>query len=140
MRTRRALSVAAVGALLLSGLGLAGPGASAQPFGYKDLSPIQKRHVSGALTEALGPQRAAAGTAAGAQRVAAPGCDGKRGDNVKVNQNCLTVTDQPLAGRGQAQNETWVSVNPNNPRQIVATYNDYRRGDGTCGDDPPKKQ
>ncbi|HXA61981.1 MAG TPA: hypothetical protein VNW94_22765, partial [Streptosporangiaceae bacterium] len=60
MRTRRALSVAAVGALLLSGLGLAGPGASAQPFGYKDLSPIQKRHVSGALTEALGPQRAAA--------------------------------------------------------------------------------
>jgi len=133
MRTRRVLSVAAVGALLLSGLGLAGPGASAQPFGYKDLSPIQKRHVSGALTEALGPQRAAAGTAAGAQRVAVPGCDGRRGDNVKVNQNCLTVTDQPLAGRGQAQNETWVSVNPNNPRQIIATYNDYRRGDGTCG-------
>ncbi|RFU42044.1 exo-alpha-sialidase, partial [Actinomadura logoneensis] len=77
----------------------------------------------------------ARGAAPGASRASAPRCDGRRGANVKVNQNCQNVTDAVLAGRGQAQNETWVAVNPNDPRQIVASYNDYRRGDGTCGVD-----
>ena len=53
--------------------------------------------------------------------------------NVKVNQNCLNISDPDLQGRGQAQNETWVAVDPNNPTHLVASYNDYRRGDGTCG-------
>src|SRR5258708_1112464 len=133
VRIRRAMSLAATGALLLGGLSLATPSANAQPFGYDKLTPIQKRHTSGALTEALGPQAAAASAVAGSQRASAPDCDGNRGSNVKVSQNCLTITDQPLAGRAQAQNETWVAVNPSNPQQVVATYNDYRRGDGTCG-------
>src|SRR6185503_15721775 len=51
----------------------------------------------------------------------------------KVNQNCQNVTDADLAGRAQAQNETWISVDPNSANHIVASYNDYRRGDGTCG-------
>jgi hypothetical protein len=132
MRKRRALSLAATALLLLGGVSLAAPGANAQPFGYDKLTPIQKRHASGALTEALGPQ-AAARAVTNAQRATAPSCDGRRGDNVKVNQNCLNITNQPLAGRGQAQNETWVAVNPSNSHQVIATYNDYRRGDGTCG-------
>ncbi|MGI8329743.1 sialidase family protein [Actinomadura scrupuli] len=132
MRTRRALNVAVTGALLLGGLSLAAPGASAHAFGYEDLTPIQKRHASGALTEALGP-RPAPRAISKAQRASAASCDGRRAGNVKVNQNCLNITDEPLAGRGQAQNETWVAVNPGNTRQVIATYNDYRRGDGTCG-------
>jgi hypothetical protein len=133
MRKRRAVSVAGAAALLLSGLSLvAGQQAGAQPFGYDRLTPVQKRHASGDLVEALGPRRTPQAVT-NPRRAGTPSCGNRRGDNVKVNQNCLNVTDQPLAGRGQAANETYVSVNPANPRQIVASYTDYRRGDGTCG-------
>ena len=133
MRTRRTISLAGAGVLLLGVLSLPASGAHAQAFGYDKLTANQKRRVSGALAEALGPSTGAKGIVSGAQRTRAPDCDGRRGGNVKVNQNCLNVTDQALAGRGQSQNETWVAVNPNNPKQIVSSYNDYRRGDGTCG-------
>jgi hypothetical protein len=59
-------------------------------------------------------------------------CPTKIRSNVLVNQNCLNITDQGLQGRGQAQNETTIAENPNNPRQVVAGFNDYRRGDGNC--------
>jgi hypothetical protein len=55
------------------------------------------------------------------------------GSNVKVNQNCLNLSDPTLQGRAQAQNETSIAEDPRNPNHIIATYNDYRRGDGTCG-------
>jgi hypothetical protein len=133
MRKALILRLIAVGALVLGGVGLATPSAGAQPFGYDRLTPVQKRHVSGALAEALGPQRARANAISGARAATAPDCGGRRGDNVKVNQNCLNISDPDLAGRGQSQNETWVAINPNSHKQIIATYNDYRRGDGTCG-------
>ena len=60
-------------------------------------------------------------------------CSLNMGSNVKVNQNCLNLTDPSLQGRGQAQNETSIAEDPLNPNHLVATYNDYRRGDGTCG-------
>ena len=60
-------------------------------------------------------------------------CSTQLGSNVKVNQNCLNISDSHLQGRAQAENETSIAVNPNNPNQAIATYNDYRRGDGTCG-------
>jgi hypothetical protein len=60
------------------------------------------------------------------------GCDENQGDNVKVNQNCENVSDPDLAGRGQAQNEESISVDPNNQNHVVASQNDYRRGDGNC--------
>lgn len=60
-------------------------------------------------------------------------CGVNRGGNTKVNQNCLNVADPDLQGRGQAQNETAIAVDPNNPRHVISGYNDYRRGDGTCG-------
>jgi len=53
--------------------------------------------------------------------------------NVKVNQNCLNLSDPDLQGRGQSQNETSIAVDPMNTNNLVASYNDYRRGDGTCG-------
>jgi hypothetical protein len=60
------------------------------------------------------------------------GCAENRGNNVKVNQECLTVSDPDLQGRGQAQNEESIAVDPTNPKHVVASQNDYRRGDGNC--------
>jgi hypothetical protein len=60
-------------------------------------------------------------------------CPNNISSNIKVNQNCLNITDPDLQGRGQAQNEEFIKVDPNNQNHVVASYNDYRRGDGTCG-------
>jgi hypothetical protein len=60
-------------------------------------------------------------------------CADRRGDNVKVNQNCLNVTDPDLQGRGQANNETFIAQDVGHPQHLVASDNDYVRGDGTCG-------
>jgi hypothetical protein len=60
-------------------------------------------------------------------------CSTRLGSDVKVNQNCLNVTDASLQGRGQANNEPSISQDPMNPRNIVASDNNYLRGDGTCG-------
>lgn len=59
-------------------------------------------------------------------------CPTNLSSNIKVNQNCLNLSDPDLAGRAQAQNETTVAIDPNNTNHIVAAYNDYRRGDGNC--------
>src|SRR6266536_2605390 len=84
-----------------------------------------------------GSERAAVRPAAPAARslatVTPPACDVNLGSDIKVNQNCLNVTDSDLQGRGQAQNETYVAADPLNSHNIVAGYNDYRRGDSTCG-------
>jgi hypothetical protein len=60
------------------------------------------------------------------------GCAENRGNNIKVNQECLTVSDPDLQGRGQSQNEESIAVDPNNSKHVVASQNDYRRGDGNC--------
>src|SRR5256714_3451479 len=60
-------------------------------------------------------------------------CPTNLSSNIKVNQNCLNLTDPDLQGRGQAQNEESIAADPNQPNHLIASYNDYRRGDGTCG-------
>jgi hypothetical protein len=94
-----------------------------------------------------GPQAAAPGTSEGGAIAGAgisggpanvsPGasntCSVNLDGNVKVNQDCLNATDVDLHGRAQAQNETSIAVNPLNPNDVVASANDYRRGDGGCG-------
>ena len=55
------------------------------------------------------------------------------GSNVKVNQNCLNITDPDLQGRAQANNETFVAEDALHPEHLVASDNNYIRGDGTCG-------
>ena len=57
---------------------------------------------------------------------------GDFGSNIKVNQNCLNLTDSDLQGRGQANNETSIAQVAPAPH-LVASNNDYVRGDGTCG-------
>ncbi|MCK2219265.1 glycoside hydrolase [Actinomadura sp. ATCC 31491] len=136
MRLRHALNLAAAGTLVLAAASLSAslpaPPAGAEAFGYQSLKPWQRRLASGALTEALAAP-AAARLAPSGFRASAPGCAARRGDNVKVNVNCANVTDPDLQGRSQAQNETWIAADPYDARRVVAAYNDYRRGDGTCG-------
>ena len=60
------------------------------------------------------------------------GCAENRGNNVKVNQTARTSPTRISQGRGQAQNETAIAIDPNNPNHVVASQNDYRRGDGNC--------
>ncbi len=136
---RHALAVLGAGSLIAVSLVALGSRATAAPFGYHSLNKIQRAHVSGLLAEALGPTarprsvspiRAYLGTP---QQPGPYGCPNTMGSNVKVNQNCLNLTDADLQGRGQSQNETWIAADPSNPRHLVGSYNDYRRGDGTCG-------
>src|SRR5919198_3074265 len=60
------------------------------------------------------------------------GCPVNTSSNIKVNQNCLNLSDADLQGRGQANNETAIAVDPNNSNHLVAGSNDYRRGDSNC--------
>jgi hypothetical protein len=103
------------------------------------LTKLQRRVMSGFASFELGLTPAAeAGTLQRPMRFTpvsnprAADCPTAHGDNVKVNQDCLNITDPDLQGRAQAQNETSMAIDPRTGR-LVATYNDYRRGDGTCG-------
>lgn len=138
-RVRSTLSLLATVVLAGAGLGVvAVPDAAATPFGYASLNPIQRQHVSGLLATVLN-----ADDPAGHGQTLAPrdirrvtpvaSCANRFSDNVKVNQNCLNLSDTDLQGRGQSQNETWLAADPNNPAHLVASYNDYRRGDSNCG-------
>jgi hypothetical protein len=134
---------------------------ASKPMSYGRLNKIQKRIVSQTLASALSPSattqapandqgggpdgapftapkafRTAAGSsgAVGNYFPSAQGqCASHLGDNVKVNQNCLNVTDPDLQGRAQANNEESIAQDPMNPRHLVASDNNYIRGDGTCG-------
>jgi hypothetical protein len=130
---------------------------------YAHLNKIQKRIISETLASALGPRsnglrpRLAPNDEGGgpdgapftppssfgsANGTGSPSnyfptqqgqCSQTKGPDVKVNQNCLNLTDPDLQGRGQANNEPSIAVNPFNSRDIVASDNNYIRGDGTCG-------
>jgi hypothetical protein len=141
MRKRALMTVTLVAGMLAS-LQVA----SAQ----NQMAPIQKRHLSGFVSHELDQHQAQLQTGASALaaplanapnflavRIADPlqyfDCDQNIGNNVKVNQNCLNLTDPDLQGRGQANNETAIAQDPNHPHHLVASDNDYRRGDGSCG-------
>jgi len=135
--------VVSAGALVLSSvIAVNVAPASAGGFGYDKLNHIQRRLVSGTLSAELDTASASASArthtvrplrAAVPQMPGVNGCRRSRGADVKVNVNCLNLADADLQGRSQAQNETSTAVDPTNPAHVVASYNDYRRGDGTCG-------
>lgn len=136
------LSLVALASLISGFVFFVGFGASphtalAKGLTYSDLSKIQKRLLSGFLSSEISSASGAAHANALAHGTYFPssdnGCPQNQGDNVKVNQNCLNISDTSLQGRGQAQNETAIAVDPSHPDRLIATYNDYRRGDGNCG-------
>src|SRR3954453_2113787 len=142
--------------------GAVSPSGRATGMNYGHLNQIQKKLASGAFSQALGPatppcvnppgegdEGDEAGNECPPSSYASPSgttasntagyfpagsgpCSEKLGNNVKGNQNCQKVPAPDLAGRGQAQNETAIAINPNDPNNMIATQNDYRRGDGNC--------
>jgi hypothetical protein len=151
-----------VGAILLLVL-LQSPANARRPLSYGHLNKIQRRILSETLATALNPasgRRAAIsgpddgtgpdgapftppasfGSASGGAGATASyfptsqgQCSSRLGGNAKVNQNCLNVSDPTLQGRGQANNEPSIAQDPMDPSHIVASDNNYIRGDGTCG-------
>jgi len=147
VRSRLILALAGVCALALAIALAIAPSASTTQrasaavhgLSLQKMSKIQKRILSGlaSFEAGIGVSAKAPAARAGARMSSAAVnlCPGSIGPNVLVNQNCLNVTDADLQGRGQAQNETAIAENPNDPGQVVGSYNDYRRGDGNCGAD-----
>jgi hypothetical protein len=149
MKLRLALigQVLVLGALLL--LLTHANSANATGTAFDHLSQIQKRLVSGFLAYELNANNATNPVSQSRRLAPAPkrpfsgigfsyfpgagACDEHLGNNVKVNQNCLNVSDSNLQGRGQAENETAIAADPNHPDHLVAASNDYLRGDSTCG-------
>jgi hypothetical protein len=134
-----ALALVVLGAAAaLAGLG---SGQTAQPAKAADLAalkPIQQRLVSGIARSAieqragLAPNARAQQPGQSLQRSPLTGCPVNRGANVRVNQDCLNLSDPDLQGRGQAQNETAIAQDPNDSSRMIASSNDYRRGDSNC--------
>jgi hypothetical protein len=162
MKRRIAVIVFLMGALATGSLALRSGPIQAQASGFQSLTKMQKRLISSALLAILGPSNQATvnggndngggtdgapnavpagygspGGGSGSANNYFPGgsgqCSASKGNNVKVNVNCLNISDANLQGRGQANNETSIAANPFRPSQLVASDNDYIRGDGTCG-------
>jgi hypothetical protein len=106
---------------------------SARALTYAQLAKIQKRILSGYATLALSGE-----SPSNAQRPdtyfprGSDQCPNNLGSNVKVNQNCLNLTDPDLQGRAQAENETTAAVDPFDTNNLIAASNDYRGGDTHC--------
>lgn len=157
LKRRLGVALVSVGAIAVA-IVLTNSNAQAT-FNYAHLNKIQKRIVSQTLASALSsPAPGAAPVQGGGGADGAPAnppssfaaptatvsptsyfpsangkCDTALGNNVKVNQNCLNLTDPNLQGRAQANNETSIAIDPSNPSHLVASDNNYIRGDGTCG-------
>ena len=136
------LAIVFVPVLLVSGvLPTGGSGVQSARAGKlsidDELNDIQERIISGFAAFELG--KTGNDNNAGSQKTTAyfprgsGACPNNLSSNLKVNQNCLNLSDPDLQGRAQAQNEAFIKVDPNSSNHLVASYNDYRRGDGTCG-------
>ena len=133
------LGLLVVGVVLALGGGLGSGPKPARAFDPSKAPEIENRILSGLADYELSVLNNEASVNNGAKppknyvAKGNDGCTSKIQSNVKVNQNCLNLSDPNLQGRGQAQNETSIAQDPLNPNNVVASYNDYRRGDGTCG-------
>jgi hypothetical protein len=127
---------AVVIALALAVLVVAGASTSERAKAYDParLALVQRHMLSGLATLALGasdrpnPQQPTTYFPRGSDS-----CPDNIASNIKVNQNCLNITDPDLQGRGQAQNETSIAQDTLRPNHLIATSNDYRHGDTNCG-------
>ncbi|HYK84497.1 MAG TPA: hypothetical protein VEV19_03965, partial [Ktedonobacteraceae bacterium] len=136
-KSRILISVAAISALLLafSVHFVAGTGTTtvrAQGSIYNSLNKIQKRILSGFASNELNQTSTTPPRSISYFPTSDDGCPQYLGSNTKLNHNCSNVSDPTLQGRGQAQNETSIAQDPYNPNHIIASANDYRRGDGNC--------
>ncbi len=139
-RSARVLTAVVAGSLAAAPLVALLPHAQAKGFDLRHMPKIQHRLLSGPLAAVVD---AAAGDDRNSGDGFSPrppayyptdttGCTRNFGTNIKVNQNCQNLTDPDLQGRAQAQNETSIAQDGLHPQNLVASYNDYRRGDGNC--------
>jgi len=155
MKNRALRSALVVAMIALLGFQASASVNTAKAVAYTNMTPMQQRLLSGLAELELNPRNAsllnrANQSAAGAIKLNSladvsarhpknyypssnGACPMQLGDNIKVNQNCLNLSDADLQGRGQANNETSIAQDPNNPRHLVASDNDYVRGDANCG-------
>jgi len=111
-----------------------GTTSTVQALDYAHLNTVQKRILSGYAELHLNensPARASV-RPGNFTPTSDDGCSQRLHDDVKVNQNCLNISDPDLQGRAQAQNETAIAQDANHPNHLLASFNDYRRGDGNC--------
>jgi hypothetical protein len=111
--------------------------AHAAGISYDQLSKVQKRLLSGGSALALqdassNPSSSSFDPTYMPRGNGDKGCQDNLSSNVKVNANCQNLSDPDLAGRGEANNETSIAYDPNNPQVMLASDNDYRRGDASC--------
>jgi len=106
----------------------------AKSLTYADLNQTQKRILSGFADYELNADNTDASNKqpSSYNPRGSDSCPVNLSSNIKVNQNCLNISDPDLQGRAQAENETAIAQDPNNPNHIVTGFNDYRRGDGNC--------
>ena len=135
MRRRHLL---ALGLVPVMGLALAGRG-SLSPSAVRAFNPSTAPEIQGRLLDGLADYElnpsgdaTASGTVSNYQAKNDDGCGLRDASNIKVNQNCLNISDTSLQGRAQAQNETSIAIDWQNKNHVIASYNDYRRGDGNC--------
>jgi hypothetical protein len=112
-------------------------GLGSTPAGAAKHGPLYNR-VSGVV--ALNPNLARSTAGVSSNAVPAPAlggiaCPDHSGSNDRVNQECTNQTTASLRGRGTSQNETSAAVSPTDPKNVIASQNDYRRGDANCGVD-----
>ena len=113
--------------------------AHATGISYDQLTKVQKRLLSGNSALALQQNSSSDPSSSSFDPTYTPrgngdkGCQDPLSSNVKVNANCLNISDPDLPGRGQANNETSIAYDPNNPQVMVASAIDYRPGDSICG-------
>jgi hypothetical protein len=128
----------ALGAALMMGLGMAQTGGSpikaARAFDPTRAPEIQDRLLDGLADFEFKFDTGAGSHESGTDQHSSnlKGCLGNIENNIKVNQNCLNITDASLQGRAQAENETSIAQDQVQPEHLISSYNDYRRGDSGC--------
>jgi hypothetical protein len=111
--------------------------AQARGLAYSQLSPLQKRMLSGLLSSEYQSQGQHTTTTNGTTRsnyfpTSDDGCTQSLGNNIRVNSNCLNLADLNQQGRGQAQAEPTIAEDSFHPGNLIAGSNDYRTGDSHC--------
>src|SRR3954453_23201901 len=142
------LSAVVAGGLVVFSLLPQQANAAPQPMRFNDLTLTQKRLMSGLASAEVDQARGALAAKAAAKPQTystkggssgnfyfpsgSRGCSYTLGSNVNMDTDCHNVSDPDLAGRGQAQNETYISEDHYRAGNLLGSSNDYRRGDGGC--------
>jgi hypothetical protein len=116
---------------------LAAASSVAQQTTHRSLTGLQKRLLSGSVARLLEPPSTANLAVTPLSSLSTVSatvlCAGNFSSNIRVNRNCLTMSDTDFNGQGQANAEATIAQDPNNLGHLVAGDVDFRRGDDGCG-------